>query len=173
MQNRKHDLGYRILAVWIALVLALQSLPASAYAAEGGWGAVESNELDKNPSADGAEEPGGASETAETDETEASGWNITFLFDGEAYAQMHVQEGSSIGVLPDNPEKEGFVFEYWMNDMGEAVDETYVPAADTVLYSHFAKGWTVRFMEDGNAVSQSVAHDHAALGELPADPEKV
>lgn len=64
-------------------------------------------------------------------------YTVRFILDGEAVDTLFVPAGTPIGALPDAPERQFYAFRGWF-DGDDAVDASYVPAADTALTGRYA-----------------------------------
>ena len=97
-------------------------------------------------------------------------FTVSFTVDGETYASLTVEDGKTIGELPEAPVKEGYRFVRWVSGEDPVTAETTV-AADMTVAAEFVTTSTVTFHNrDGEVVSTKTVDTGTAVGELP-EPE--
>jgi len=82
--------------------------------------------------------------------------NVTLTFDasgGTPSSVIHRQSGTTIGTMPPNPTRPGFIFEWWHDSQGRPVTEhTVVPNVNSTYWALWTPLATLRFTSDGHTI---------------------
>nr|MBQ4457161.1 InlB B-repeat-containing protein [Clostridia bacterium] len=119
-------------------------------------------EADPSKSGEGEQEPESGTKAGEGESSVA--YTVTFKVDGETYATVPVEEGSSLGSdMPSNPSKTGYRFKGW----GDFTSETVV-TEDTTVTAEFVKTWTVTAYNRTAELLGTYTVDDGASFDLPS-----
>ena len=100
----------------------------------------------------------------------ANKYTITFITDNEEapYAVVTQDYGTVIN-LPEDPEKEGYIFGGWSPALGSTM-----PAGDVTVYANWNIGqYTITFITDGGTPIDPIVQNYDTEVTAPEDPEKV
>ncbi len=109
-----------------------------------------------------------------TDQT----FEVVFSVDGSEYEKIsEIQSGSSLGDLPANPKKDGFIFQGWFteeNGAGEEFLADTTVSANITVYAYWKSYYLVTFDSKGGSDVNSinVVEPATTVGTLPEEPTK-
>ena len=99
-------------------------------------------------------------------------YTVTYLVDGEKYAEETVEHGSKAAAPATDPIKEGHTFASWKKD-GKAYDFSAAVTADIQLNAQFTVNkYTIRYVVDDNEEYLLETVEYGKDTPRPADPVK-
>ena len=99
-------------------------------------------------------------------------YELSFKVDGKLYKTIAVVKNGNVKNLPNDPQKEGYAFEGWVEEGTETLVDftTYTATKDTTFTAKFAKTYEVKFVSNDVEIKTSIVKENG-FAEAPATPE--
>ena len=97
-------------------------------------------------------------------------YTVNFSVDGNTISTRKVNEGDTIGTLPENPTKLGYSFVGWYDDPlnGNVITSETLATSRMTIYAHFVKAYTVTFNSNGGSnVSPIQVEEGGTISSIP------
>ena len=99
-------------------------------------------------------------------------YELSFKVDGKLYKTIAVVKNGNVKNLPNDPQKEGYAFEGWVEEGTETLVDftTYTATKDTTFTAKFTKTYEVKFVSNDVEIKTSMVKENG-FAEAPATPE--